>query len=76
MEHDDKQEATLNMKHLYVNEATRAWLFTQQAQPWGLSDLPVYIPELVRVFGVGDAASNSYGLNNYDGDVFLPVEPT
>src|SRR5438477_5948201 len=76
MEHDDKQEATLNMKHLYVNEATRAWLSTQQTQPWGLSCEPVHIPELVSVFGAHDEACKSYGFGNVDLDAqFEPVQP-
>src|SRR5438477_10711699 len=75
MEHDDKQEATLLMKYQYVNDATCAWLMTQQAQPWGLSDLPVKIPELVRVFGAEDEASNSYGYDNHIYEL-LPVQPT
>src|SRR5437773_9871751 len=76
MEHDDKQEATLNMKHLYVNEATHARLSTQQAQPWGLSYEPVHIPELVSVFGAQDEACKSYGFDNVDLDAqFEPVQP-
>src|SRR5438477_2793834 len=77
MMHDDKQEATMDMKSLYVDEATRAFLSTQQAQPWGLSYEPVLIPELVTVFGAQDEACKSYGLGNADLDAqFEPVQPT
>ena len=46
-----------NIKHRYLDDAVGEWSQDHQGQPWGLSDQPIPIPELLRVFGEEDSAA-------------------